>query len=624
MPDRPNVRTDREPPPPPEAPRPASLRAPAGETRVGTRRSDITRRADTAIARDIVRGEMQPGERRLPGAQERHDQAEAARAEAQRRAIANGGDFRAPVGGSGDPVQWVHVNAQGETRVLRPDQITQKKENNQALPPDASHATDTRLLPEANRITFAPGQSAPAQGAIESWLQGLSVADQLRLVDGRHRIEVVGHSSRTGTTAARQRISDGRANHVARALIASGITAEISGGGAGDREARARGHREGLDDSADRSVSIRIVPIDGERSALADNEVGFERGSSRPSDDAVRTVFDRYREDLQNRRVVIEVVGHASRLGSAERNDSLAAERATEVARRLIELGATAQIRGDGMGEAEAQARGHLDGSDNPLDRTVTIIVRRDDADQQAPVDARPSAPRSTDQRAERPRPADSQPQPQPQPQPRPAEHQSTPQDQAEVSRRIEHWRLSVERGEWERAWEDFTWLTDRLGFLSDVLEAVGAANRVATTLSRVMGPVSIAMTGITVAVSIYRSMNADVHTTKLMGYAYGAAYRAAGLPAPGRSDLPGRQGDGFFHSEAQIRAAWAEGVAEGQRMPTAGLGRLSAMLVRYGRVAVLNALWQRALQADPSEFPSTPRSFHLQWYPPGVDRLND
>lgn len=124
-----DVRTDRTPPPPPEAPRPAALRATDGQPRVGItdmRRTDITQRADTAIARDIVAG-PQPVERPLPGSQEGHDQAQAARAEAQRRAIANGGDFRAPVGGSGDPVRWVHVNAQGETRLLRPDQITHQQ-----------------------------------------------------------------------------------------------------------------------------------------------------------------------------------------------------------------------------------------------------------------------------------------------------------------------------------------------------------------------------------------------------------------------------------------------------------------------------------------------------------------
>jgi hypothetical protein len=192
--------------------------------------------------------------------------------------------------------------------------------------------------------------------------------------------------------------------------------------------------------------------------------------------------------------------------------------------------------------------------------------------------------------------------------------------DEDAVRERLQRWQDAVRRSDWEQAWEVFHSAADRVGNLLDFLEAAGIETEFGAALGRFMGPLGLGLTAIDVGVSIYRGMNADLASAQLMGWAYGAAYAAVGVAGPGAADAPS---SGFgFHSIEENRQAFAAGVREGRGLPTAGLGRLGAMIVAHGRVAVLNGLWQRALDSYP-EYASPLRQQHLQWAPPGVDRLN-
>ncbi len=210
---------------------------------------------------------------------------------------------------------------------------------------------------------------------MERWRSGLSETDRQRLNDPNWRVEVVGHASRAGDSASNRALSAERANTAARWLADHGVRAEVSGGGGGEHEARARGHADGSNDPSDRAVTIHIVPTDraGEQAALRPDQVGFARGDATPPEARLREFYEANRERLEDPNQHLELVGHASRLGSTDANDRLAAERASNVAQWLIDHGARASITGGGMGEADARARGHADGTDLATDRTVTL-----------------------------------------------------------------------------------------------------------------------------------------------------------------------------------------------------------------------------------------------------------
>ena len=190
--------------------------------------------------------------------------------------------------------------------------------------------------------------------------------------------------------------------------------------------------------------------------------------------------------------------------------------------------------------------------------------------------------------------------------------------DEDEVRRRLQSWRDAIQTGNWAEAWDDFSFLSDRVGNITDLIDAVGIDTGI---VGEVVGPLGIVMTSIQVGLSIYRGMNAELASAQLMGWAYGAAYAAARIGGPHAEDAP-TQG-GVFHSAEENRRAFMTGVLSGRGLSNSEFGQLSAQEVAHGQSAVLNGLWQHAIYSYP-EFRGSLRELHLQWSPPGVDRLNN